>query len=661
MPNIAQDKADIGIPLEAKEHYYAIEINDVLCGYSHEVIEPIVKDDKDILEMKVHALILQSVLGGSADLDIITTKKVDPKSGQYLFIDSEIRQGGVLMGSSIVVEGSVAKYTSKMTGESKDIELDDEVILDNGSFYTFVMRDISDNLDKEYKTIETMEGKIDSRHIQFEEKEKIELNGKVFNSIRLKEVFVSSGASAKVWIDDKSGYILKREFSNGRKIYLTDEGVTKKIQVAKLDDVLFAKVDKVIKDVSNISYLKVEAKINSAGEVLTPEKLNFKGQKFEGTVEENFIDGVFEISHERYDGSGAPGFPYDYSSDEELTKYLEPENFIESDDPVLIKKAKELTTGAKDSWEAATLISGWVAKNISYAIPGGVTARKTFDIGNGECGAHSRLTAALCRAVGIPAKFVIGCMYSNTYGGTFGQHAWNEVYMGEAGWIPIDATALEKDYIDSGHIRLGEKTSFNPQGMKIIDYKINDEFVAELEVPEKYQKYVGNFIGPNSGKPFEVSFKNDGLAVQIPDQMQIELYDPDEKGMWYAKITNQLYFSFEDDGTDKSPYMHLHQITPAPKTSSPDSIDSSVPEKYRPYLGDYYFAAITNNVTVVYQDSTLAVKDPTYSGLIRLQPPDENGMWMDQFDQNGLIFKFNDNGEVTQIDVVGEYVMEREW
>jgi hypothetical protein len=107
--------------------------------------------------------------------------------------------------------------------------------------------------------------------------------------------------------------------------------------------------------------------------------------------------------------------------------------------------------------------------------------------------------------------------------------------------------------------------------------------------------------------------------------------------------------------------MHLHQVTPAPKTSSPDSIDVSIPEKFRPYLGEYYFAAIANNITVVYEDSTLAVKDPTYSGLIRLQDPDENGMWMDQFDQNGLIFKFNDEGEVTQIDVIGEYVMEREW
>ena len=43
----------------------------------------------------------------------------------------------------------------------------------------------------------------------------------------------------------------------------------------------------------------------------------------------------------------------------------------------------------------------------------------------------------------------------NLVEGIFGRHAWNEVYMGDAGWIPIDATIGEADYVDSGHVRLG--------------------------------------------------------------------------------------------------------------------------------------------------------------------------------------------------------------
>jgi transglutaminase-like putative cysteine protease len=92
----------------------------------------------------------------------------------------------------------------------------------------------------------------------------------------------------------------------------------------------------------------------------------------------------------------------------------------------------------------------------------------------GECGSHSRLLTAFCRASGIPARLSIGCMYSPLYGGSFGQHAWTEVYMGdEAGWVAIDATISEFDYADAGHIRLGTATSFQSEKMEILDYRIS--------------------------------------------------------------------------------------------------------------------------------------------------------------------------------------------
>ena len=57
---------------------------------------------------------------------------------------------------------------------------------------------------------------------------------------------------------------------------------------------------------------------------------------------------------------------------------------------VLIKKAKELTEGAIDSWDAVRRLSRWVGTEIAGAIPGG-SARQTYDNRKGECGAHSRL------------------------------------------------------------------------------------------------------------------------------------------------------------------------------------------------------------------------------------------------------------------------------
>ena len=142
---------------------------------------------------------------------------------------------------------------------------------------------------------------------------------------------------------------------------------------------------------------------------------------------------------------------------------------------MLINKAKELTAGARDSWDAAKRLSKWVAEEIGYAIPGGGSARNTYDLKNGECGAHSRLFAAFCRTVGIPARVVFGCMYTPSDNGSFGQHAWNEIYMGDVGWIPIDTTAREIDYCDSGHLRLSiltsDHSSLNPLEFEILDFK----------------------------------------------------------------------------------------------------------------------------------------------------------------------------------------------
>ncbi|MBU2652286.1 MAG: transglutaminase-like domain-containing protein, partial [Bacteroidetes bacterium] len=73
--------------------------------------------------------------------------------------------------------------------------------------------------------------------------------------------------------------------------------------------------------------------------------------------------------------------------------------------------------------------------------------------------------------VGIPARMVRGCMYLPDNGGIFGQHAWTEIYMGEAGWVPVDPTIEEVNYIDAGHIRLGEHAAFLPRFIKVLDFE----------------------------------------------------------------------------------------------------------------------------------------------------------------------------------------------
>jgi transglutaminase-like putative cysteine protease len=86
--------------------------------------------------------------------------------------------------------------------------------------------------------------------------------------------------------------------------------------------------------------------------------------------------------------------------------------------------------------------------------------------------------AALCRAAGIPARVVWGSIYTPEKGGSFGHHAWNEVYMGGAGWIPVDVTLNEPDYANAGHLRLGVlhtwQTVINFREMEILEVRTRE-------------------------------------------------------------------------------------------------------------------------------------------------------------------------------------------
>ena len=54
----------------------------------------------------------------------------------------------------------------------------------------------------------------------------------------------------------------------------------------------------------------------------------------------------------------------------------------------------------------------------------------------GDCGEFSSLFAAWCRCVGIPARIVYGTWAH----GRMNAHAWNEFWLDEVGWVPVDAS-----------------------------------------------------------------------------------------------------------------------------------------------------------------------------------------------------------------------------
>jgi transglutaminase-like putative cysteine protease len=131
---------------------------------------------------------------------------------------------------------------------------------------------------------------------------------------------------------------------------------------------------------------------------------------------------------------------------------LAPNALIQSDDSRIKQLLPQIQGAAEDPWQWALSCEAFVAQAIEnkQLTEAFLTAAEVADSRTGDCTEHAVLTAALCRAHGMPARVATGLV---AYQDIFAFHMWNEVWIGDR-WMPIDAT-LGLGGIGAGHIKLG--------------------------------------------------------------------------------------------------------------------------------------------------------------------------------------------------------------
>lgn len=118
-----------------------------------------------------------------------------------------------------------------------------------------------------------------------------------------------------------------------------------------------------------------------------------------------------------------------------MKKYLEPSRFIRSDNPEIVKTAREIVGDEKDPVKAAELINQWVYRNLKKVPTPAVPDAHTVLLSRqGDCNEHAILAASFARAVGLPAKVAVGLVYS---GEGFYYHAWVAYWAGKT-WFTAD-------------------------------------------------------------------------------------------------------------------------------------------------------------------------------------------------------------------------------
>jgi transglutaminase-like putative cysteine protease len=135
--------------------------------------------------------------------------------------------------------------------------------------------------------------------------------------------------------------------------------------------------------------------------------------------------------------------------------YLISCHFIDHDDDRIKEIARRAVGTEMDPWKKAQRIERWVKNlmrndNETPLVSASQIARSP----RGDCRHHAFLTAALCRAQGIPSRTAIGLLYVHRGGPKLGFHMWCEVHI-DGKWIGLDST-LGKGGVSATHLKITE-------------------------------------------------------------------------------------------------------------------------------------------------------------------------------------------------------------
>jgi len=121
-------------------------------------------------------------------------------------------------------------------------------------------------------------------------------------------------------------------------------------------------------------------------------------------------------------------------------KYLENNEKYQLEHPVIQDALKKAIKKKDNPYWVARDIFNHIIDNMYYEMVGGWnTAPAVLARGNGSCSEYSFVYISMCRAAGIPARYVGSVVIRGDYASMDDVfHRWVEIYLPGYGWIPVD-------------------------------------------------------------------------------------------------------------------------------------------------------------------------------------------------------------------------------
>jgi transglutaminase-like putative cysteine protease len=129
-------------------------------------------------------------------------------------------------------------------------------------------------------------------------------------------------------------------------------------------------------------------------------------------------------------------------------KYLGDNEKYQLDHPVIQKALKTAIGNETNPYWIARKNFNYLIDNMYYEMVGGWnTAPTVLERGNGSCSEYAFVYIAMCRAAGLPARYVGSVVVrgdDESMDDVF--HRWVEVYIPNYGWIPVDPSGGDQKW-----------------------------------------------------------------------------------------------------------------------------------------------------------------------------------------------------------------------
>ncbi len=138
-------------------------------------------------------------------------------------------------------------------------------------------------------------------------------------------------------------------------------------------------------------------------------------------------------------------------------KYLEDNDKFQIDHPVIREAVSRVVGNEENPYWIMRKIFNHIIANMYYEMSGGWnTAPTVLARGNGSCSEYTFVFISMCRAAGLPARYVGSVVVRGddaSMDDVF--HRWAEVYLPNYGWIPVDGSRGDSDWPRNQAIAIG--------------------------------------------------------------------------------------------------------------------------------------------------------------------------------------------------------------